>query len=246
MSTSYIKRIKLPDSTVHDICDETARTNLNLKQDIIDNTLNTAAKTIPAAINELVTKNTSQDTKIEEVNQAIPTKVSTLTNDSEYITKSVVELDNFYTKTSVDNLFSTLKKNSYQVVSTKPETGEEGYVYLVGTSAPYEMWIYEASSSATNKWVDLGSTSVDLTGYVKGSSLTANKVILGNAGSDIKASSFSITTTLGNDDTTLATSKAIQTALSEKQDTLTAGDGVTFSGNTITTKIVATSIILDY
>lgn len=254
----YIKKIKLPTSTEsYLVCDETVRSdlslfktetsnNFNLKQSITDSTLTTTAKTIPTAINELVSKNTSQDTRIEEVNDAIPTKVSQLTNDSAYITKSVSELTNFYTKTSIDDLLSTLKKNSYQVVTTKPTTGEEGYVYLVGSSAPYEMWIYEASSSATDKWIDLGSTSVDLTGYVKGSSLTDNKVILGNAGSNIKASSVSVTITLGSDDTTLPTSKAIQTALDTKQDTLTAGNGIEISGNTISSNIVATSTTIDY
>lgn len=71
------------------------------------------------------------------------------------------KISNTYTKSQVDSLVSTLKKNSYQVVKTKPTTGEEGVTYLVGSAAPYEMWIYEGAA-----WIDLGSTSIDLSGYV--------------------------------------------------------------------------------
>lgn len=85
---------------------------------------------------------------------------------------------NTYTKSQVDSLVTTLKKNSYQVVKTKPTTGEEGITYLVGSAAPYEMWIYEGAA-----WIDLGSTSIDLSGYVptsrkvNGHALTADVTV---------------------------------------------------------------------
>lgn len=50
-----------------------------------------------------------------------------------------------------------------------------------------------------------------LTGYVTGSGLTADTIILGNGNSAVKTSSKKITTTLGSDDTTVPTSKAVKT-----------------------------------
>lgn len=90
----------------------------------------------------------------------IPTNVSELTNDSGYATTDYLT-GNYYTETEVDNLLSALKKASMQVVSALPTTGEEGIIYLLGTEQPYEMYIYEGSA-----WIDLGSTSIDLTNYV--------------------------------------------------------------------------------
>ena len=91
---------------------------------------------------------------------------------------SYATTSNTYTKSQVDSLVTTLKKNSYQVVKTKPTTGEEGITYLVGSAAPYEMWIYEGAA-----WIDLGSTSIDLSGYVptsrkvNGHALTADVTV---------------------------------------------------------------------
>lgn len=50
-----------------------------------------------------------------------------------------------------------------------------------------------------------------MTNYVTGSSLTADTIILGNGNSAVKTSSKKITTTLGSDDTTVPTSKAVKT-----------------------------------
>ena len=165
MATSYIKRIKLPNNTIYDVCDETARTNLNLKQDITDNALSTAAKTIPAAINELVTKNTSQDTRIEEVSQAIPTKISTLTNDSEYITKSVVELDNFYTKTEVSTALVG-KVNSADFTAT-------AIITKLGDNAVNRA----TSDSEGNVIIDTYATKGEVSNKVNSVDYTAEKII---------------------------------------------------------------------
>lgn len=48
---------------------------------------------------------------------------------------------------------------------------------------------------------------------VTGSDLTANTIILGNGNSGVKKSGKTIVTTLGSDDTTLPTSKAVKAAI---------------------------------
>ena len=74
--------------------------------------------------------------------------------------------DNYYTKTQINTLHADMKKAAMKVVSTKPTTGEEGIIYLVGSAAPYHMWIWE-TISGTGTWIDLGTSTIDLSGYAK-------------------------------------------------------------------------------
>lgn len=72
--------------------------------------------------------------------------------------------NNYYTKTQINTLHADMKKAAMTVVSTKPTTGEEGIIYLVGNAAPYHMWIWE-TLSGTGQWIDLGTSTIDLSGY---------------------------------------------------------------------------------
>ncbi len=74
--------------------------------------------------------------------------------------------NNYYTKTQINNLHADMKKAAMTVVSTKPTSGEEGIIYLVGSAAPYHMWIWE-TLSGTGQWIDLGTSTIDLSGYAK-------------------------------------------------------------------------------
>ena len=74
--------------------------------------------------------------------------------------------NNYYTKTQINTLHADMKKAAMTVVSTKPTTGEEGIIYLVGSAAPYHMWIWE-TLSGTGTWIDLGTSTIDLSGYAK-------------------------------------------------------------------------------
>ena len=73
---------------------------------------------------------------------------------------------NYYTKTQINTLHADMKKAAMTVVSTKPTSGEEGIIYLVGSAAPYHMWIWE-TLSGTGQWIDLGTSTIDLSGYAK-------------------------------------------------------------------------------
>ena len=73
---------------------------------------------------------------------------------------------NYYTKTQINTLHADMKKAAMTVVSTKPTSGEEGIIYLVGSAAPYHMWIWETISSK-GTWIDLGTSTIDLSGYAK-------------------------------------------------------------------------------
>jgi hypothetical protein len=97
-------------------------------------------------------------------------------NNATWAKKSDVSnsLSEYYTKEQVDSLVSNLKKATITVVPTLPTTGEEGIIYLVGTSAPYEHYVWEGSA-----WIDLGSAEIDLSNkqnklYTNGSAIHIN------------------------------------------------------------------------
>lgn len=143
-------------------------------------------------------------------------------NNATWAKKSDVSnsLSGYYTKGQVDNLISNLKKATITVVETLPATGEEGIIYLVGTSAPYEQYVWEGSA-----WIDLGSTEIDLSNYVNTTdTLTADHIILGDGIKKVKASGKTIASSVTNDANSVPTSQAVKTyadtELAKKQDKL--------------------------
>lgn len=165
-----------------------------------------------------------------------PTSLSDFINDEGFITNTVSNLSNYYDKTTVDNIVATLKTGAFQVVSELPSSGNEGIVYLVGTEAPYTMYIWE-----NNAFLNIGTTEVNLDGYVKGTNLNTNYVILGNGGSNVVASSYTINNQNASDPNSLLTAKVINTLLGTKQDVLTQGQGINISDNVISTPVSTTS-----
>lgn len=100
------------------------------------------------------------------VNIVMPTKVSDLSNDSGFITNTVSNLSNYYTKSEVTNLIGNISTLSLQVVTSLPTSNiSSSTIYLTlkavgGTSNIYNEYIY-----VNNGWELIGDTQVDLTGY---------------------------------------------------------------------------------
>ena len=101
----------------------------------------------------------------------IPTKVSDLSNDSGFITNTVNNLTNYYTKTNtytkteIDNLISAVSTLDIEVVQTLPTQDiSTTTIYLVpktaSTNDAYDEYIY-----VNNSWEHIGSTEVDLSNY---------------------------------------------------------------------------------
>lgn len=115
----------------------------------------------------------------------IPTKTSELINDSNFITSTVSNLINYYTKDTtynkieVNNLISLIPKLTYEIVNTLPtENISSETIYLLAIEGTinnaYEEYLY-----INNHWEIIGSTQVDLTNYpTKGelNTLLENKV----------------------------------------------------------------------
>lgn len=96
-----------------------------------------------------------------------PTKVSDFTNDSGFQTATQVQ-------TAINSAISGITGIEFQIVTTLPTTGTTGVIYLVshGGTAPevYDEYIWLSSSSTYEK---IGTTDVDLSGYVQASEMVA-------------------------------------------------------------------------
>lgn len=90
--------------------------------------------------------------------------IPSLTN---YYTK-----DETYSQEEVNNLISALETGEFVVVDKLPTTGEEGVHYLVGSKPPYEMYIWENGA-----YISLGTTEIDLTGYMKTLTVSGSGVL---------------------------------------------------------------------
>lgn len=99
----------------------------------------------------------------KSVNITVPTTVSALTNDSNYQTGAQVTA-------AIASAVGEITGVSFEIVSELPATGVNGTIYLVATAREnsYDEYIYINST-----WEQIGSTSVDLTGYWNNTNLTA-------------------------------------------------------------------------
>ena len=116
------------------------------------------------------------------VDVSVPTKVSQLTNDSEFQNatqvNSAITGKGYQTKAEVQSLINSAVGNvtsiRYEKVNSLPATGSNGVVYLVahshGTQDIYDEYIWLSESKTFEK---IGNTDIDLSGYVKTSELTA-------------------------------------------------------------------------
>lgn len=153
------------------------------------------------------------------------------------------------TKISTHNTSATAHsdiRQSITALAEKVSGRATGYVFKNKTDAAYTTaigktgsfvvgdTIYFTDTNISDQWVtavnstspyytfqDIETEKTNLTGYVKGTGLTADKIILGNAGSNIKTSTYGISKSVAaNDNANVPTSGAVSTELSKKQNTL--------------------------
>lgn len=116
------------------------------------------------------------------VDVTVPTKISQLTNDSGYQSatnvESIITAKGYQTQSQVQSLINSAVGNitsiRYEKVTSLPATGATGVIYLVahkhGTQDLYDEYIWMADSKTFEK---IGTTDIDLSGYVKKNDLTA-------------------------------------------------------------------------
>jgi hypothetical protein len=204
----------------------------------------TSAISTSDTLNQAIGKLEKNDSNIIDM---IPTNISDLTNDSGFITKTVTDLTNYYTKsntytkTEVDNMISAIPKFDIEVVASLPSSNiSETTIYLLNTGNEsgnvYTEYIY-----ANNNWEKLGTQTLDLSGYTLKSDITTGSangtiavdgtnVSVYGLGSLAYLSSLTKSDVgLGNVDNTADANKSVSEAA-----TLTTPrtiDGVSFNGS---------------
>lgn len=98
-----------------------------------------------------------------------PTKVSDFTNDSNFQTQSQVQQ-------AINDAIGQITGLSFEIVQTLPATGAAGTIYLVPNSgsAPniYDEYVW-ITSGGSGSFEKIGTTDVDLSGYVQYTDLVA-------------------------------------------------------------------------
>lgn len=90
------------------------------------------------------------------------------------VTKAVNDLENYYNKTSIDEMLESLTGLSIEVVNALPTTEiSTGTIYLVPSENPTTNDVKDEYLYVNGAWEKIGSTSIDLTGYVTDEDLTA-------------------------------------------------------------------------
>lgn len=98
-------------------------------------------------------------------------------NNGFYLASSLLTPITTYTKAKIDtiieNAIAGVKANEFQLVEELPQEGEEGIIYLVEiSSGVYQQYIWEGDD-----YIDLGTTQIDLSGYVPTSRTINNKAL---------------------------------------------------------------------
>lgn len=124
---------------------------------------------------DITSVKTELSQKITSVEDTLGNQIDNLDTrlDTNYYDKTET-----YSKDEVNDIIESVEVGEWQVVTSLPTTGEEGVVYLVGTAQPYDMYIWENSA-----WLKIGTTQIDLSGYVptsrtvNGHALTSNVTV---------------------------------------------------------------------
>ena len=125
-----------------------------------------AADSVPTSTSQLTNNSDFQTgTQVASaISAAVPTKVSQLTNDSNYQTGSQVSA-------SIAAAVAAIETIEFQIVSSLPASGASNVIYLVPVSGQQD--VYDEYIYIKNSWEKIGSTDVDLSGYVQAADLVA-------------------------------------------------------------------------
>jgi len=75
--------------------------------------------------------------------------------------------------TAIDDALADITGIDFEIVSTLPATGVKGVIYLVGDASPYDEYIWLEPTGSTAHFEQIGSTDVDLSGYVQATEMHA-------------------------------------------------------------------------
>lgn len=108
------------------------------------------------------TANASQNA---EINITVPTNTNQLTNGAGFQTESEVEA-------LISSAVSGITSFEYKIVTSLPATGTKGVIYLISNGGSGSN-IYDEYIWVNNKFEIIGTTAVDLSGYLKKTDMVA-------------------------------------------------------------------------
>lgn len=125
-------------------------------------------------IESIKVNGTAQTITAKSINISVPTNNSELANGAGYQTASQVETaitgKGYQTAsqvtTSINNAIAGVTQFDYSIVASLPASGKKGTIYLVANSGTGNN-VYDEYIWLNNKFEKLGTTEVDLTGYLK-------------------------------------------------------------------------------
>ena len=138
------------------------RTNIGAGTSSFDGNYNSLSN--KPDLKKVATSGSYNDLSNKPTIPTVPTKLSAFTNDSGYQNASQVS-------SAITEAMAGITGIDYQIVSSLPATGVKGTIYLLshGGKAPniYDEYIY-----VSNSFEKIGTTDVDLSGYVKSADMT--------------------------------------------------------------------------
>ena len=155
-----------------------------------DNNYTTAEKTKLAGIDESADANLLESVKVngapleidssKAVNITVPTDNSSLANGAGYQTatdvNNLIDAKGYQTASQVNSIVNTAVANAAHlkraIVDVLPESGEENTIYLVPSTSSKDGNVKDEYMWINSAWEKIGSSEVDLTGYLKESDLT--------------------------------------------------------------------------
>ena len=118
------------------------------------------------------------------------------------------------TTISADGKTDTVELTAGNNITLTPDaTNDKITIAATNTNTTYTFKGGTNQFTPSNGTAQTVSVTPSIANNVTGSDLTANTIILGNGNSGVKKSGKTIVTTLGSDDTTLPTSKAVKAAI---------------------------------
>lgn len=144
---------------LEECCDEARATLADHEQRITDNANDIADLQQNLADNYYTKSETYNQTEVDTFIGGVSSEIQNINNNfSNYYTKTET-----YTQSQVDHLIQQVQGGKYVEVDTLPATGADQTIYLVPGDTPgtKEQWIY-----SDGQWINIGSTSVDMSQYV--------------------------------------------------------------------------------
>ena len=155
-----------------------------------DNNYTAADKSKLAGIDESADVNLIESVKVngapleidssKAVNITVPTDNASLTNGAGYQTatdvNNLIDAKGYQTASQVNSIVNTAVANAAHlkraIVDVLPESGEENTIYLVPSASSKDGNVKDEYMWINSAWEKIGSSEVDLTGYLKESDLT--------------------------------------------------------------------------